>query len=263
MLYEIPSLVLVLLLLLGMVAAVETGIRIGKRYGQATWVEAHQIHTVLTSATLLLMGLLLAFTFNLSATRYELRKTVIVTEATAIQSVHSDLDFLAQPSRSQAQGLLQAYLILRIGFLTVGNDPNREEQAAERSRTLHGALWAIATNPANYIQHDPQIRGSQYSTFTRDLLDLNRVAREREQARTRRVPEAVIFMLLAFAIGSSLILSYMSGASGHPDRLPTYAVMALICLVIYLIVDFDRPRRGLMHIDPAPLQQLLPAFRNG
>jgi hypothetical protein len=260
MLYEIPSLVLIASLLLAMVATVETGIRIGKKHGRTTWAEAHQIHTVLTTATLALMGLLLAFTFNLSATRYELRKTLIVTESTAIQSVHSDIDFLSQPSRSRALHLLQAYLGKRIGFLTVGNNPDREEQAAEHSRAMHGALWAMAINPSNYVQTDPQIRAAQYSTFTRDLLDLNRVAREREQARTRRVPEAVIFMLLAFAIGSSAVMSYMSGAAGHPDRLPTYAVMALICLVIYLIIDFDRPRRGLMHVDPAPLQQLLPTF---
>jgi hypothetical protein len=52
-------------------------------------------------------------------------------------------------------------------------------------------------------------------------------------------------------------LAYISGASGHPDRLPTYVVLSLICLVIYLIIDFDRPRRGMMHLDAGPLRQLI------
>ena len=89
------------------------------------------------------------------------------------------------------------------------------------------------------------------------MLDLNRVAREREAARDRIVPQAVIVMLFLLAIGAGAVLSYVAGASGHPDRMPTYAVLVLICVVIYLIVDFDRPRRGLMRIDPAPLQQQL------
>lgn len=263
MLYDIPDGLLIAILLIAMIATVEYGIRVGKRYGQTTWSNAHGIHTTLTAATLALMGLLLAFTFNLSVTRYELRKTLIVTEATAIQSVRSDLEFLTAPPRSRALQLLQAYVQQRIDFLLVGNNPTREAQTVKQARDLHGALWAIATNPANYVHTDPQIRGSQYSTLTRDLLDLNRVAREREQARARRVPEPVIFLLLAVAIGSSAILSYTSGASGHPDRLPAYAVLALICLIIYLIIDLDRPRRGLVAVDPAPLEQLLPTFRPG
>ena len=263
MLYDIPDSLLIAVLLIAMIATVENGIRIGKRYGQTTWSNAHGIHTTLTAATLALMGLLLAFTFNLSVTRYELRKSLIVSEAAAIQSVRSDLDFIALPVRPEALRLLQAYTQQRIQFLLVGNNPRGEQQAVERSRALHGALWAIAIDRVNYDQPDPQIRGSQYSTLTRDLLELNKVAREREQARARRVPEPVILMLLAVALGSSAIMSYMSGASGHPDRLPAYAVLALICLIIYLIIDLDRPRRGIVSVDPAPLEQLLPALRPG
>ena len=81
MLYDIPDALLITALLIAMIATVETGISVGKRYGEKTWSNAHGIHTTLTAATLALMGLLLAFTFNLSVTRYELRKTLIVSEA--------------------------------------------------------------------------------------------------------------------------------------------------------------------------------------
>jgi len=70
------------------------------------------------------------------------------------------------------------------------------------------------------------------------------------------VPQAVIVMLFALAVGAGGVLSYMSGATGHPDRLPTYAFLALVCLVIYLIIDFDRPRRGLLQFDAAPLERV-------
>ena len=68
--------VLIALVLLVTVATVEAGIRVGARYGQKTWSNAHDVHTALTAATLALMGLMLAFTFNMSATRVDARKTL-------------------------------------------------------------------------------------------------------------------------------------------------------------------------------------------
>src|SRR4051812_13468720 len=118
-----------------------------------TWAEAHDVHTVLTAAMLVLMGLILAFTFSLSASRFDTRRALIVTEAVAIQSLHSDLDFLAPQPRAQALELLHAYLEQRIDFLTVGHDPAQERQTIAQARALHGALWRIAT--ARAITRDP------------------------------------------------------------------------------------------------------------
>lgn len=257
MLYDIPTPVLILALLVGMAVAVEGGIRVGHRYGREIWLKAHQIHAGLAGAALALMGLMLAFTFSFSATRYELRRTLVVTEATAIQSVRSRLDFLAPDPRAQGLALLHDYVGERIRYLTVGHDVEREDQAAAQSRALFGGLWRLAAASDHYATTEPQLRAAQYAELTGALIDLNRVGREREAARDRTVPQSVIIMLFALAMGAGAVLSYTAGASGHPDRPPIYAVLVLVCLVIYLIIDFDRPRRGLMHLDPKPLQQQL------
>ena len=255
--YDIPTPLLILGLLVGMVAVVEGGIRIGQRYGRDIWLKAHQIHAGLAAAALALMGLMLAFTFSFSANRYELRRTLVVTEATAIQSVRSSLDFLAPQARSAGLRLLHDYAAKRILYLTVGHDREREDQAAAQSRVLFGGLWRLAVASDHYAVTEPQLRAAQYRELTGALLDLNRVAREREAARDRTVPQSVNAMLFALAMGAGAVLSYTAGASGHPDRPPIYAVLVLVCLVIYLIIDFDRPRRGLMHLDAAPLRQQL------
>ena len=257
MLYNTPTIVLIGLLLFLTVATVEAGIRVGERFGQETWSNAQDIHTALTAASLALMGLMLAFSFDMSATRFDVRKTLIVTEASAIQSVRNGLDFLAPKPRADAHSWLQEYLKQKIEFLEVGNDPGRERQAILAARAAHQNLWRIAVAASNYAGAEPELRAAQYAELTQALLDLNSVADQREAARAIRVPEAVLFLLFALAIGSGGILAYVSGASGHPDRLPTYVVLCLVCLVIYLIIDFDRPRRGLMQLDAGPLRELL------
>ena len=256
MLYDIPTPILVFALLAGMIATVEGGIRIGRRYGQKAWTRAKDIHTALTAASLALMGLMLAFTFSLSASRYEMRKTVVVSESAAIQAVHNTLDFLAPEPRAQGKQLLHYYTGRRIAYIKVGYDRPAEAQAVQQSRALFSELWRLASNSGNYAATEPQLRAAQYAELTGTLLDLNRLAREREAARDRTVPQPVIGLLFALAIGAGAVLSYMSGATGHPDRLPTYAVLILVCLIIYVIIDFDRPHRGLMRFDAAPLQKV-------
>jgi hypothetical protein len=257
MLYETPSLVIIGLLLLATIAVVEAGILVGRKYGRNTWNNAHDIHTALTTAVLALMALMLAFTFSLSVTRFDLRKNLIVSEATAIQSVRNGVDYLAPQPKAQALTLLGSYLQQRIAFLEVGNDPPREREAIAKSRSLHTEMWKIATDSANYEAPDAEVRSVQYSELTEALLKLNDVSRQREAARERRVPQAALLMLFALALGSGAVLAYISGASAHPDRLATYVVLCLVCLVIYLIIDFDRPRRGLMRLDSAPLRELV------
>ena len=257
MLYNIPTLILVSGLLLIMTATVEISIRIGMRFGQRTWSNAHEIHTALTGATLALMGLMLAFTFNMSAGRYDVRQNLIVSEASAIESAQHALGFLAPAPRAQAETLLRFYTAKRVAYLAVGNDAEREAHVVVQSQRLYGELWRIATTAENYAATDPQLRAVQYAELTHALLDVGDEATQREAARNRRVPEPVLFMLFALAIGASGILAYISGASGHPDRLPTYSVLILICLVIFLTIDLDRPRRGLVRIDAVPLQRLL------
>jgi hypothetical protein len=257
MLYNIPTLILVSLLLLAMMATVEIGIRVGIRFGQKTWSNAHEIHTALTGATLALMGLMLAFTFNMSAGRYDVRTNLVVSEAGAIESAQHALSFLAPAPRAEAEALLRYYTAKRVAYLAIGHDADRERHVIAQSHALYGELWRIATAAESYAATEPQLRAVQYAELTRALLEVSDEAAKREAARDRRVPEPVLFMLFALAIGASGILAYISGASGHPDRLPTYGVLILICLVIFLTIDFDRPRRGLVRVDAAPLQRLL------
>ena len=114
----------------------------------------------------------------------------------------------------------------------MGNDPDREQHTIVQWRGLHYDLWRRrdAETPTMRAT-DPQLRAVELAELTRALMNLDDISRQREAARAWHVPEPVLFLLFALAIGSGAVLAYVEGASGHPDRLPTYVVLCLICLV--------------------------------
>ena len=256
MLYNVPTPILVGLLLMLMVASVEGGLRLGGRLGRPTWMNAKEILTGLTAATLALLGLMLAFSFSQAAGRYDVRMNLLVKEADAILVVNHFLDYLAPERTEEGRDLLRRYAEERVTYLTVGHDAAGERDAVERSRELGHALWQLVRVSGNYQDPEPTIRASNMGQLTEAVSEMSVAAREREEARARTVPTAVLAALLLMATLASGMLAYMAGATGHPDRLKVYAFLVFIGLVVYLIVDLDRPRRGLMRLSPAPLEEV-------
>ena len=82
------------------------------------------------------------------------------------------------------------------------------------------------------------------------------IYRERVSVFVFRVPDAVFFLLfLACTLGMTL-LGFGSGMARRRERLGTVAFALLLCAVIYIIQELDRPRRGLFIIDQGPMLEL-------
>ena len=55
---------------------------------------------------------------------------------------------------------------------------------------------------------------------------------------------------------TTAILGYASGVAAHRVTIPGIALVVLIALVVYLIIDLDRPRRGLIQVNQESLVNL-------
>ena len=60
---------------------------------------------------------------------------------------------------------------------------------------------------------------------------------------------------LAFIVCGGM-LGYSAGISNHQPSKVVYLMLTVVVLVMYLVIDLDRPRRGLIHIDQTPMQSL-------
>ena len=49
---------------------------------------------------------------------------------------------------------------------------------------------------------------------------------------------------------------YATGLSGKPVLIPTLLISFLIALIVFIIIDLDRPKRGLIQVDQGIMLEL-------
>lgn len=70
------------------------------------------------------------------------------------------------------------------------------------------------------------------------------------------MPETVLLLLFLIFIISGGVLGYSSGLNGRRITIPTLIVFFLITLIVFLIIDLDRPKRGLIQVDQSLMEEL-------
>ena len=225
--------------------AVEVGAWLGQRSRRID-DDAPDIAT-LTGAALGLLALLLAFSFSLALSRYETRYQWVLQEANAIGSTANFALMLPEASQKPILALLRDYTAVRIG-LGIPDDPAKLARDVARTIELQSRLWQQAvTVTAAAPQSLPAYR------FVASLNEMNNIHESRLTALRYRVPGAVIFLLVLVAMVATGFTGYYAGARGTHGRMATILMSLTIAVVIMLVVDLDRPERGLIQVPVQPL----------
>lgn len=77
------------------------------------------------------------------------------------------------------------------------------------------------------------------------------------------VPGLVFLLLFAVAGLSAGLTGYVAGFGRRPGWLPTLTVLLIIALVIVVILDIDRPRRGLIRTGQSSMLDLQKSLKPG
>ena len=102
--------------------------------------------TIVQTAALTLLGLVVAFSFSMAVSRYDQRKNLEEAEANAIGTEYARADLMAEGAPA-ARKLLRQYLDQRILFY-VTSDPDRLKQIRADTDKLAADLWALARSNA-------------------------------------------------------------------------------------------------------------------
>ena len=76
---------------------------------------------------------------------------------------------------------------------------------------------------------------------------------ERLTAVRNRIPNIVLAALYAVAAIAAAFAGYANGLGARPSRIPVYVIIVLICGVILLIQDLDRPGTGFITVSQQPM----------
>ena len=255
MLYELPTWVIVTGLLALTLAANELGYRYGlHRQGRESEL-SKTVSNSLKGSVFALVALLLAFSFSGTTNRYDLRQRLVLDQANAVGTCFLRAGLLDEPAASEIRGTLRRYVEVRLEHFHAGFKSGRGEELQLEIDQLMRDLWAEVETAR---RNDPEaVRTSLIVPAANEVIDLTST---RAWANHNHLPEPVLVLLLVSVFISSLLLGHSSGQAGsrHPGLWIASNVM--LALVVYVVLDLDRPKRGFIQIDQAPLVELQRSF---
>jgi hypothetical protein len=220
--------------------AVEGGQRLGKYSRQLPEQELEAPVSVMVVATLGLLAFMLAFTFGLAASRFDMRRGFVVDEANTIGTTYLRAGLLSEPYRTEVRNLLREYVDVRLELVR----PEKTEEAMHRSDELHGRLWfqAVAVGEKN----PGSIVSGLFIGSLNEVIDLH--AKRVNLGLRSRVPGTIWAALYFVAIPATGAVGYHAGLTGTRRSLVVVALVLTFSAVMLLIADLDRPLEGLLKV---------------
>jgi hypothetical protein len=237
-------------LFLGMVSAAEVGYRIGVRRRRDR--EADSNHAAVLGAVLGLLALLLGFAFAGATSRFIERQGIIVSEANAIGTAALRADLLPANTRSDMRSGLRAYTQDRLALFHA----TRTDASVEIEKRLaehHARLWRIAVTA---VKDNPALTNMILPPLN-ESIDL---LTARDAASHKHLPIPVLFLLTSCALVAMFSVGQAQGLVGSHRRSTVFALAFLVAGALWITIDLDYPRRGLIRMTAAPLEAALDAL---
>lgn len=233
---------------------------IGHRYGRRQLVRrgdsAATGTAIVEGALFALLGLLIAFTFATSYSQYNLRRSLAVEEANAIGTAYLRLDVLPEAARQTLREKFRNYVQTRLEFWNqLGNKPALRETLGKADKQQRG-IWSLAIKST---EDDPASRRLLLPAIN-EMIDITTT---RFDASQRHPPLIVFAMLFVLALLCAWLIGYASADAEHLNWIHVIGYATMVTLTIYVIIDLDYPRYGLIRLDFAqePLEEVSKSMR--
>ena len=237
------GLLVVLGMLLGMLLLLEAGRRLGARRFARDPEAAKSGGGAAEGAVFGLMALLIAFTFSGAAARFDTRRTLVVEEANYIGTAWLRLDMLPVTAQPPLREKFRQYVDTRLAFYRKLPDIRSATDDLARAKALQNEIWKDAVAAC---------RDSGSSPATMLLLPaLNQmfdITTTRTMAAWMHPPAVVYAMLGLLMLVGSLLVGFDLGAGVARNWFHTFAFALIMALAIYVILDFEFPRLGLIRL---------------
>lgn len=247
---EVLIAVSLLVLLFGSIAV---GYYVGRRISRTPGAPENAQVGAIQGAILGLLGLLLAFSFAAAAARFLERQDLIVQEANAIGTAYLRADLLNEPHRAALQDALKQYTSRRLEVSKSIHFGVTQSDLDEVDR-FHEQIWTAAIVG---VRDRPEAILGVLGPVN-EVIDYHSL---RFASGKKKLPWLVMDLLIACSALAMAIIGFSYGLTGRRGFILTLPLVLLIGTVLWITIDFDNPRAGLMQLSDAPLQTL-PFLKN-
>jgi hypothetical protein len=248
-LFALSTPLLALLLLIVLVGAATGGLLLGRSLRNKR-ESGKETFGVLQAALIGFMGLILAFGLSLAVGRYESRRQAVVDDANTIGTAYLRAQTLPEPIRSQSLALLVRYTDAELRLSQVVPGSAAARRAIANADALQRPLWRLA---AQAVQEQPSATAPRlYEESLNDMIDEQTV---RVAGLGNRIPFEVLLLEIFGAAVTLSLLGLHVGVLGR-GIVPLILAAVIVTLLVYTIIDLDRPTRGLIQVPDTPLVTL-------
>jgi hypothetical protein len=241
--FILESLGVIVVLLAAMLGAQAWGRRQGERSRLLTGTIDKSPYGATEGAVFALLGLFLAFVFSGAGGRFDDRRHLVIEETIAIGTAWLRIDLLPAKSQPAIRGLFREYLDARLETYRLVSAGEPYEASRRRYVSLQQEIW------------NESVRGADASDKTVAAMLLPALNQMFDIATTRvavtRIhPPVVVYVMIAMlAIVSSVFVGFGSAGSGARSTVHSLAFAVVLAIVLYVIVDLEFPRLGLIRVD--------------
>jgi uncharacterized membrane protein len=191
-----------------------------------------------------LLALLLSFTFSMSSSRHDRRVNIIIEEANDIGTAVLRADLYPDSIRQAFRKDFEAYVENRISFYEAKADWTAVNKSLNDAQVIQASLWERASSLGR--DKENLHRTAQMIPALNAMIDITTT---RTAATIDKVPVVIFYLLFLICLTAALMVGYSSGVK--PDWTMVLSFSLMISMTVYLIIDLDRPRRGVITMDTA------------
>ena len=231
-------------LFLGMMLFHELGRRLGERR-RAKDLEGSRLGlSPVETATLGLLGLLVAFTFSGAVTRFDVRRQLVTDEANLIGTAWLRIDLLAEADQAPLRKHFRNYLDSRLAVYEKLPDIDAAVAELAHSRMLQQRIWKEAVTATRNTSQ--AFVGNLLLSSINSMIDITTT---RTMATRMHPPGAVYAVLFASALMAAVFAGYNSAGGKTRGWLHATGMAAMVSAALFVIIDIEHPRLGMVRVD--------------
>lgn len=234
-----------LTLFVGILACLEIGRRVAVRQAARSADKTATATATVDAAVFGLMGLLLAFTFSGAMQRWDVRRELVVKETNAIGTAWLRIDSLPADAQPALRDLFRRYLDARLGIYRALPDVDAARVELARSNELQSEIWSYSM--AKCLDPSGEKARLLLMPALNDMIDITTT---RAIALRTHTPTVILGALVVLTLVCSLLVGYgLAGGKPFATNLHMIGFALMMTVTIYVILDLDHPRVGLIRLD--------------